>query len=189
MAKLGHFSRYLLEMLYTYTPNRALSHIFRFLKIRKFSLIKKRSFFKILKIRDSSLIETFIFNLHSKANRFYLTGCLHDSFPQTLVSAQNRENMTLTDDSLWRHLWPAYQSWQIFLLSGCAKFMAWRLLEIWRWSLCNFGIYRGKTRGVGVGQKITAPPCQLRDEGYPKTCLWTFLTIHKIKKRKFIPMT
>ena len=72
MAKLGHFSRYLLEMLYTYTPNRALSHIFRFLKIRKFSLIKKRSFFKILKIRDSSLIETFIFNLQSKANLFYL---------------------------------------------------------------------------------------------------------------------
>ena len=65
-------------MFYTYTPNRALSHIFRFLKIRKFYLIKKRSFFKILKIRDSSLIETFIFNLQSKANRFYLISCLHD---------------------------------------------------------------------------------------------------------------
>ena len=31
IAKLGHFSRFLLlEVVYTYTPNRVLSHIFRF---------------------------------------------------------------------------------------------------------------------------------------------------------------
>ena len=28
--ELGHFSRYLLEIVYTYTPDRVLSHIFRF---------------------------------------------------------------------------------------------------------------------------------------------------------------
>ena len=36
--KLVIFSRYRLEILYTYTPNRFFSHMFRVLEIRKFSL-------------------------------------------------------------------------------------------------------------------------------------------------------
>ena len=35
--------------------------------------------FKVLKIRDSSLIETLILNLLLKTNRFYLLNCLRDS--------------------------------------------------------------------------------------------------------------
>ena len=37
--KFGHFSRYVHDVLYTYTPDRVLSHLFRFLKIRNISPI------------------------------------------------------------------------------------------------------------------------------------------------------
>ena len=84
------FSRYLLEILYSYTPDRVLSHIFRFLEFEKnlssvnnlfcwlfFNIFKNCI---ILKIWDGSLIETFILYLLFKTNRFYFLNYLRDSF-------------------------------------------------------------------------------------------------------------
>ena len=68
-----------------------LSHIYSgFLKIRKFSPLFFKIFFvdyfftifkifKIVKIRDNSLIERFILNLLLKTNCFSLSNCLQDS--------------------------------------------------------------------------------------------------------------
>ena len=70
-------------------------------------------------------------------------------FLQTLISALNREDMT----SFWRDLWSTYKRWRAFLLPECAKLMVLMTLKIWRWSVCNFGRYRGE------GAKIA--PCQL----------------------------
>ena len=68
--------------------------------------------------------------------------------------------------SLWRHLWSTYRRYRVFLLSGCAKLMVWRVLKIWRWSVCNFGRYRKKTRGGGAKNSPPDPlnprPCQSR---------------------------
>ena len=47
--------------------------------------------------------------------------------------------------------------------------MVWRVLKIWWWFVCNFGRYRGKTKG---GKKC--PPCHSRDKkvsnSVPQTC-------------------
>ena len=56
--KLGHFSRYLLDFFYTYTPDRVLSHIFVYWKFEKFPhfFFKKNIFcwliFKIFKFQN-----------------------------------------------------------------------------------------------------------------------------------------
>ena len=84
----GHFSRYLLGILYTYTPDRALSYIFRFMENAKKSLFfennilfdyKKKS--KILTFENPR--SQFDRNVHSlasvEANRFYLLNSFRDS--------------------------------------------------------------------------------------------------------------
>ena len=86
--KLSHFSRHLLKNFYSYTPGMVLSHVFRFFENSKILIniffritffVHYFDFFEIFKIRDKSLIETFIFNLLMKTNCFYLVNCLRVS--------------------------------------------------------------------------------------------------------------
>ena len=78
------------EVLYMYTTDRVLSHVFRFLKIQKFSLF-------FMKLPYSSLIETFILYLLLKINRFYLLNCLRDSVSRKPFCLEPRKHeVTLT---------------------------------------------------------------------------------------------
>ena len=106
MLKLGHFSRYLLEILYINTPNRILSHTFLFWKFEDFDFFGGENIcidyfpfckiFKILKIRDSSLIEAFILKFPLTINQFYLLSCLRDNVsPKPLFVPKIRKT--------WRH--------------------------------------------------------------------------------------
>ena len=46
--KLGHFSKNILEILYTYTPDMVLSHVFRFFNSKILKIRKIVTFLKII---------------------------------------------------------------------------------------------------------------------------------------------
>ena len=56
--------------------------------------------------------------------------------------------------SLWRHLWPNYNTLDFKILTQCVKLLGERVLQVWWWYLHWFRRYRKKTRG---GLEI-APP-------------------------------
>ena len=57
--------------------------------------------------------------------------------------------------SLWRHLWPNYDTLDFKILTQCVKMLGERVLQVWRWYLQGFRRYRKKTRG---GLEIAPPP-------------------------------
>ena len=57
--------------------------------------------------------------------------------------------------SLWRHLWPNYDTMNFKILTQCVKMLGERVLQVWRWYLHRFRRYRKKTRG---GLEIAPPP-------------------------------
>ena len=57
--------------------------------------------------------------------------------------------------SLWRHLWPNYDTLDFKILTQCVKMLGERVLQVWRWYLHRFRRYRKKTRG---GLEIAPPP-------------------------------
>ena len=99
------FVRYLLYFAYMYMKQCPL-HIFRFRKVRKFSLTNLKTllyrwfypifyFSQNLKIPDSDLIETLILN--SVENQSLLSLKLAWRFPQTLIFKSNRETWCHSD--------------------------------------------------------------------------------------------
>ena len=60
--------------------------------------------------------------------------------------------------SLWRHLWPNYNTLDFNILTQCVKLLGERVLQVWWWYLHWFRRYRKKTRG---GLEI-APPSGAR---------------------------
>ena len=56
--------------------------------------------------------------------------------------------------SLWRHLWPNYDTLDFKILTQCVEMLGERVLQVWWWYLHWFRRYRKKTRG---GLEI-APP-------------------------------
>ena len=52
--------------------------------------------------------------------------------------------------SLWRHLWPNYDTLDFKILTQCVKMLGERVLQVWRWYLQRFRRYRKKTRGGGA---------------------------------------
>ena len=130
IRKLGHFSRYLLEIVHTYTPIRFfhIYSVFENLKIF-FIFLKKDIFyyffpkFKQMKIRDSGLIDKFIRYLLLKTNPFYLLSCLGDSVPcKPLFLPRNGKT--------WRHSDGIY-GWLIKAseFSFCQDVPNWWLVE------------------------------------------------------------
>ena len=81
--KIGHFSIYILEIMYTYTPDRALLHIFRVMENSTKSSFFENNIFcllysKILKKENSR--QQFHRNVHSKSsveNKSFLSFKLH----------------------------------------------------------------------------------------------------------------
>ena len=57
--------------------------------------------------------------------------------------------------SLWRHLWPNYDTLDFKILTQCVKLLGERVLQVWWWYLHWFRRYRKKTRG---GLEIAPPP-------------------------------
>ena len=57
--------------------------------------------------------------------------------------------------SLWRHLWPNYDTLGFKILTQCVKMLGERVLQVWRWYLHRFRRYRKKTRG---GARNSPPP-------------------------------
>ena len=57
--------------------------------------------------------------------------------------------------SLWRHLWPNYDTLDFKILTQCVKMLGERVLQVWRWYLQRFRRYRKKTRG---GARNSPPP-------------------------------
>ena len=49
--------------------------------------------------------------------------------------------------SLWRHLWPNYNTLDFKILTQCVKLLGERVLQVWWWYLHWFRRYRKKTRG------------------------------------------
>ena len=49
--------------------------------------------------------------------------------------------------SLWRHLWPNYNTLDFQILTQCVKLLGERVLQVWWWYLHWFRRYRKKTRG------------------------------------------
>ena len=49
--------------------------------------------------------------------------------------------------SLWRHLWPNYDTLDFKILTQCVKMLGERVLQVWWWYLHWFRRYRKKTRG------------------------------------------
>ena len=56
--------------------------------------------------------------------------------------------------SLWRHLWPNYDTLNFKILTQCVKLLGERVLQVWWWYLYWFRRYRKKTRG---GLEIASP--------------------------------
>ena len=52
--------------------------------------------------------------------------------------------------SLWRHLWPNYDTLDFKILTQRVKMLGERVLQVWRWYLHRFRRYRKKTRGGGA---------------------------------------
>ena len=61
--------------------------------------------------------------------------------------------------SLWRHLWPNYDTLDFKILTQCVKMLGERVLQVWRWYLHRFRRYRKKTRG---GARNSPPPSGAR---------------------------
>ena len=61
--------------------------------------------------------------------------------------------------SLWRHLWPNYDTLDFKILTQCVKMLGERVLQVWRWYLQRFRRYRKKTRG---GARNSPPPSGAR---------------------------
>ena len=57
--------------------------------------------------------------------------------------------------SLWRHLWPNYNTLDFKILTQCVKLLGERVLQVWWWYLHWFRRYRKKTRG---GARNSPPP-------------------------------
>ena len=57
--------------------------------------------------------------------------------------------------SLWRHLWPNYNTLDFKILTQGVKLLGERVLQVWWWYLHWFRRYRKKTRG---GLEIAPPP-------------------------------
>ena len=62
------------------------------------------------------------------------------------ILGRNRWNMT----SLWRHLWPNYDTLDFNILTQCVKLLGQRVLQVWWWYLLWLRRYRKKTRGWGT---------------------------------------
>ena len=63
--------------------------------------------------------------------------------------------------SLWRHLWTNYDTLDFKILTQCVKMLGERVLQVWRWYLHRFRIYRKKTRGAAWN----SPPSGARVNG------------------------
>ena len=61
--------------------------------------------------------------------------------------------------SLWRHLWPNYNTLDFKILTQCVKLLGERVLQVWWWYLHWFRRYRKKTRG---GARNSPPPSGAR---------------------------
>ena len=61
--------------------------------------------------------------------------------------------------SLWRDLWPNYNTLDFKILTQCVKLLGERVLQVWWWYLHWFRRYRKKTRGGGLE---IAPPSGAR---------------------------
>ena len=57
--------------------------------------------------------------------------------------------------SLWRHLWPNYNTLDFKILTQCVKLLGERVLQVWWWYLHWFRRYCKKTRG---GARNSPPP-------------------------------
>ena len=64
--------------------------------------------------------------------------------------------------SLWRHLWPNYNTLDFKILTQCVKLLGERVLQVWWWYPHRFRRYRKKTRGGGGGLEIAPPPSGAR---------------------------
>ena len=62
--------------------------------------------------------------------------------------------------SLWRHLWPNYDTLDFKILTQCVKMLGERILKVWRRYLHRFRRYRKKTRGGGA--RNSPPPSGAR---------------------------
>ena len=62
--------------------------------------------------------------------------------------------------SLWRHLWPNYNTLDFKILTQCVKLLGERVLQVWWWYLHWFRRYRKKTRGGGA--RNSPPPSGAR---------------------------
>ena len=102
--------------------------------------------FKILKIRDGWLILPFIINLLLKAIWFYLSSCLRDNvFANPYFCLKpGKHDVTLSSFAV------DVSEVTSFPFVRMCQIDVWRVLKIWRWSVCTFGRYRGKTRGGGI---------------------------------------
>ena len=78
--------------------------------------------------------------------------------------------------SLWRHLWPDYDTLDFKILTQCVKMLGERVLQVWCWYLHWFRRYRKKTRG---GLEI-APPVGRGLSTYWQKKLSLFQTCHKL---------
>ena len=157
-------------------------HIYSvFLKIKKIPIFWKIYFwlfFKIFKIRGSSLIERFILNLLLKTNCFYLLNCLCDSVSRKpLFLPKNVKTWRHSDVIYDRHIEPSE-------FSLCQDVSNWWLGGYWA-----FGDDPYVTSGdiaekrEGGGKKIVPPVShrlihglnQLKPDGgfYLPTLLWT----------------
>ena len=160
---------------FTYIP------VFENSKIPIFWKIYFWLFFKIFKIRGSSLIERFILNLLLKTNCFYLLNCLHDSV--------SRKPLFLPKNvKTWRHSDVIYD-WHIepSEFSFCQDVSNWWLGEYWTFGddpYVTSGDIAEKRDG-GRGQKIVPPVShglihglnQFKPDGgfYLPALLWTKL--------------
>ena len=61
--------------------------------------------------------------------------------------------------SLWRHLWPNYNTLDFKILTQCVKLLGERVLQVWWWYLHWFRRYCKKTRG---GARNSPPPSGAR---------------------------
>ena len=69
--------------------------------------------------------------------------------------------------SLWRHLWPNYDTLDFKILTQCVKMLGERVLQVWRWYLQWFRRYRKKTRG---GARNSPPPSGARVNDHIAWC-------------------
>ena len=116
-TKLGHFKDIYLKFCTDIRQTGFLQIYFGFWKFENvpwklwkmiFCIFIFQSFRFFLHVKNKKnirLIYAFILKPLLKTNRLYFYSCLRESFPQTLISNQSRENMR----SLWRHLRPTCQ--------------------------------------------------------------------------------